>query len=57
MIPFRVRWIYTTHLAAVVGRMVPVLDFMVFGYDATLIMYRTMKRYNEIVKPEDRLGE
>lgn len=30
---------------------------MVFGYDATLIMYRTMKRYNEIVKPEDRLGE
>jgi len=57
LIPFRVRWIYTTHLAAVVGRMVPVLDFVVFGYDATLIMYRTMKRYNEIVKPEDRLGE
>jgi len=49
--------LYTKSLGAFVGRWIPVVDIVFMGYDATCIMYRTVKRYNAMVKPEDRLGE
>lgn len=49
--------LYTKSLGAFVGRLVPVVDVVFMGYDATCIMYRTVKRYNAMVKREDRLGE
>jgi hypothetical protein len=35
---------------------VPVVGVLFLGYDATVIMYRAVQRYNAMVKPEDRLG-
>lgn len=48
------RFLYTKSLGAWVGRAIPVLDIVLFGYDATTIIYRSLKRYDAIVKPEDR---
>lgn len=50
------RFIYTKSLGGFVGRAIPVLDVVFLGYDATVIMYRTVSRYNSMVDPEDRLG-
>ncbi|BCF89535.1 hypothetical protein [Paraburkholderia sp. PGU16] len=51
-----VRLIYTRSLGAFIGRAIPVVDLMFMGYDATLIMYRSVQRYNAMVKREDQLG-
>jgi len=50
------KFYYTRSLGAFVGRWIPVLDVVLFGYDATVIIYRSVQRYNAMVKPEDRLG-
>lgn len=50
------KFYYTKSLGAFVGRWIPVLDILLFGYDATVIIYRSAQRYNAMVKPEDRLG-
>jgi hypothetical protein len=50
------RFIYTRSLGAFVGRWIPVVDIVFLGCDATVIMYRTIQRFNAMVKPEDRIG-
>lgn len=49
------RLLYTRSLGAWVGRTIPALDIVLFGYDATTIVYRSLKRYDAIVKQEDRV--
>ncbi|SIT50385.1 putative membrane protein [Paraburkholderia piptadeniae] len=49
------RIIYTTSLAGFIGRLIPVAGATFMTYDATVIMYRTVKAYNAMVKPEDQL--
>ncbi|WP_321796755.1 STM2901 family protein [Caballeronia sp. J97] len=50
------KFVYTRHLGAFVGRWIPVVDLVFLGYDATAIVYRSIQRYNAMVKPEDRIG-
>lgn len=50
------KFIYTRRLGAFVGRWIPVVDIVFLGYDATVIVYRSIQRFNAMVKPEDRIG-
>ncbi|WP_322092833.1 STM2901 family protein [Paraburkholderia bannensis] len=50
-----VKIIYTRSLGAFIGRTIPVVDVVFLGYDAAMIVYRSVFRYNGIVKPEDRI--
>ena len=50
------KFIYTRRLGAFVGRWIPVVDIVFLGYDATVIVYRAIQRFNTMVKPEDRIG-
>jgi len=45
---------YTRHVGAFIARWIPVVGQAVIAYDATKITIRTVKKYNSIVKTEDR---
>ncbi|NIE86642.1 MULTISPECIES: STM2901 family protein [unclassified Burkholderia] len=50
-----VRVVFTRRLGAWVGRTIPVVGEVFLARDAYLIMRNTVRTYNRIVKPEDRV--
>lgn len=46
---------FTTKLGAFVGRTVPFVGWVILANDVTHIMWHTVKTYNSMVAPEDRL--
>jgi len=46
----------TRNLGAFVGRTIPVAGTIMLSGDAMMIVLQTVRIYNAIVKPEDRLG-
>ncbi|MGF7191898.1 hypothetical protein JOE11_004971 [Robbsia andropogonis] len=51
----RLKIIMVKNLGVFVGRSVPVLGWAMTGVDAVRIMFRTVSRYNALVRPEDRI--
>ncbi len=49
------KWTYTKSLGAFVGRWIPVLGVTILAYDITMITTNAIRRYNLIVKPEDKI--
>jgi hypothetical protein len=45
----------TKDIGAFVGRAIPGVGWMITAVDAARIMYRTVVKYNQLAKPEDRL--
>ena len=50
-----VRIASTKNLGAWVGRTIPVVGEVLLAADAVAIMFNTVRRYNVIVKPENRV--
>nr|WP_260431042.1 hypothetical protein [Burkholderia cenocepacia] len=50
-----VRIASTKNLGAWVGRTIPVIGEVFLAVDAAVIMFNTMRRYNAVAKPEDRV--
>lgn len=53
--PFKVKVRTTNNLAAAIGRMVPVVGWAIVASDISLIMWKTMNKYNRIAKEEDKI--
>lgn len=49
------RPVFTRNLGAFVGRAISIVGEIMLGKDVTVIMWKTVSTYNEIVKPEDRI--
>ncbi|WP_061324179.1 STM2901 family protein [Serratia rubidaea] len=49
------KWTPTKSLGAFVGRWLPWIGVFITAYDLTMIGTRSLKRYNLLVRPEDRL--
>lgn len=49
------RPVMTNNLGAFVGRTIPVVGWIILGYDVVRIIEKTVMAYNEMVKPEDKL--
>ncbi|HEF5870282.1 TPA: hypothetical protein SAY52_000847 [Burkholderia cenocepacia] len=45
----------TKNLGAWVGRTIPVIGEVFLAADAAVIMFNTVRRYNAVAKPEDRV--
>lgn len=45
----------TKNLGAWVGRTIPVIGEVFLAADASVIMFNTVRRYNAVAKPEDRV--
>ncbi|KVC86964.1 hypothetical protein WJ47_26530 [Burkholderia ubonensis] len=50
-----VRMAFTRNLGAWVGRTIPVVGEVFLAVDASMIMLNTVRAYNAIAKPEDRV--
>lgn len=46
---------FTNNLGRFVGRTVPVVGWLVLAYDVSAIILRSIRRFNMIALPEDRL--
>lgn len=46
---------FTNNLGRFAGRTVPVVGWLYIMYDVTTVLIKSTRRYNEIVKPEDKL--
>ena len=46
---------FTRELGVFVGRAVPVVGWVITAADISIIMYRSAVKYNDLVKPEDRI--
>ncbi|MFE8049870.1 hypothetical protein RBA63_20505 [Brenneria goodwinii] len=46
---------WVNNLGAFLGRAVPVVGWVILANDVTQISYRTVHRYNLIVRPEDKI--
>ncbi|UDJ86334.1 hypothetical protein IRM71_02845 [Erwinia amylovora] len=53
--PFKVKVRTTNNLAAAIGRMVPVVGWAIVASDISLIIWKTMNKYNRIAKEEDKV--
>ncbi len=53
--PLSLKITLTRNLGAFVGRTVPIVGWMILGYDVVRIIQNTIFTYNRLVKPEDRL--
>lgn len=53
--PLSLKITLTRNLGAFVGRTVPIVGWMILGYDVVRIIQSTIFTYNRLVKPEDRL--
>ena len=51
----RLKILFTNNLGVFVGRAVPVVGEALLAYDAATITYRSVIRYNQLVKPEDKV--
>ncbi|KWE60353.1 hypothetical protein WL77_26545 [Burkholderia ubonensis] len=49
------RMAFTRNLGAWVGRTIPVVGEVFLAVDASMIMLNTVRVYNAIAKPEDRV--
>ncbi|KWO09511.1 hypothetical protein WM25_17140 [Burkholderia ubonensis] len=50
-----VRMAFTRNLGAWAGRTIPVVGEVFLAVDASMIMLNTVRAYNAIAKPEDRV--
>jgi hypothetical protein len=50
---FKILW--TRNIGVFVGRAVPIVGEIILAYDVSIISYRSVVRYNQLVKLEDRL--
>ncbi|PAJ78226.1 STM2901 family protein [Burkholderia ubonensis] len=46
---------FTRELGVFVGRAIPVVGWVITAVDISIIMHRSVVKYNALVKPEDRL--
>jgi hypothetical protein len=46
---------WVNNLGAFVGRAVPVLGWVILANDVSTIGYRTLRNYNTIARPEDKI--
>lgn len=53
--PMKVKVRMTNKLAAIAGRAVPVLGWVILASDIALIGWEATNRYNRIVSPEDKI--
>ncbi len=53
--PLSLKIALTKNLGAFVGRAVPIVGWIILGYDVIQIIKNTVVAYNLIVRPEDRL--
>lgn len=45
----------TNNLGAFVGRSVPILGWLILAADVVTIIYKSVQKYNGMVKPEDKV--
>ncbi|WP_167284020.1 STM2901 family protein [Paraburkholderia sp. Cy-641] len=51
----KLKILFTNNLGVFVGRSIPVIGEVFLAYDATTITYKSIRHYNLLVKPEDRV--
>ncbi|WP_415495494.1 STM2901 family protein [Acetobacter sp.] len=53
---FTLRIAMTRHLGAWVGRTIPFVGYVIMAKDVTEIILKSVRRYNALVKPEDKMA-
>lgn len=53
--PLSLKIRFTRNLGAFVGRSIPMVGWVVMGYDVTMISINSVRSYNRIATPEDQI--